>query len=54
MGANADMVRSAWEAFGRGDIDGAVSTDGGVGAGSSSRKPCPGAAPTPDRRGSRR
>ena len=28
MGANADMVRSAWEAFGRGDIDGAVSTTG--------------------------
>ena len=26
MGANADMVRSAWEAFGKGDIDGAVST----------------------------
>ena len=26
MGANADMVRSAWEAFGRGDVDGAVST----------------------------
>ena len=21
MGANADMVRSAWEAFGKGDID---------------------------------
>jgi len=28
MGANADMVREAWEAFGRGDIDGAVSTTG--------------------------
>lgn len=26
MGANADLVRSAWEAFGRGDIDGAVAT----------------------------
>ena len=26
MGANADMVRSAWEAFGPGDVDGAVST----------------------------
>jgi hypothetical protein len=26
MGANADMVRSAWEAFGRGDIDAAVAT----------------------------
>ena len=28
MGANADMVRSAWESFGRGDVDGAVSTTG--------------------------
>lgn len=28
MGANADLVRSAWEAFGRGDIDAAVSTTG--------------------------
>ena len=28
MGANADMVRSACEAFGRGDIDGAVATTG--------------------------
>jgi ketosteroid isomerase-like protein len=26
MGANADTVREAWEAFGRGDIDGATST----------------------------
>ena len=26
MGANADMVRSAWEAFGKGDIDAAVAT----------------------------
>ncbi|MDP9188799.1 MAG: nuclear transport factor 2 family protein [Actinomycetota bacterium] len=26
MGANADLVRTGWEAFGRGDIDGAVAT----------------------------
>lgn len=26
MGENADMVRQAWEAFGRGDLDGAVAT----------------------------
>jgi ketosteroid isomerase-like protein len=26
MGANADLVRKAWDAFGKGDIDGAVST----------------------------
>ena len=26
MGANADMVRSAWEAFGKGDIDAVVAT----------------------------
>jgi ketosteroid isomerase-like protein len=26
MGANADLVRSGWEAFGKGDIDAAVAT----------------------------
>jgi uncharacterized protein len=26
MGANADAVREAWEAFGRGDLDGATAT----------------------------
>ncbi|MGZ8666495.1 MAG: nuclear transport factor 2 family protein, partial [Solirubrobacterales bacterium] len=26
MGANADVVRSGWEAFGKGDIDSAVAT----------------------------
>ena len=26
MGENADLVRRAWEAFGRGDLDGAVAT----------------------------
>ena len=26
MGANADLVRGGWEAFGKGDIDGAVAT----------------------------
>jgi hypothetical protein len=26
MGANADLVRSGWEAFGKGDLDAAVAT----------------------------
>lgn len=28
MGANADLVRSGWEAFGKGDLDAAVATTG--------------------------